>query len=128
MKAIGFFYHEVEVDGVKLTDYFRVISALECDILLGTNAISVCNFVFTKDSDKRKKNLAKEENANGGTTVHCRSIKALGNTSEINIKLNNECTKCPKKSFLHTANRDSKIAKRKKYTKQILLNKNCETQ
>lgn len=46
-KSKGFFEHEIQVDGVKLTDYIHVVSDLECDILLCVNELSGCDLPVT---------------------------------------------------------------------------------
>lgn len=60
-----------------LTDNFHVVSGLECDILIVVNELSGCDLADTTDGVKIK-DLSKEENVKGETTVHCcRHIKAF---------------------------------------------------
>lgn len=54
-KSKGFVDHEIQVDDVKLTDYFHVDSGMQCDTLLCVDAISECDLAVTKEGVKFKK-------------------------------------------------------------------------
>lgn len=82
-KSIRFFVHKIQVDGMKLTNVIHVLSYLDCDILLGINAISGCDLPVKREGVKKN---SKKENAKGETVVYCRYIKTLKNTRETSIK------------------------------------------
>lgn len=43
------FEHKIQVDGVKLTDDFRVVSDLDYDILLSVNTVSGCDLPVARE-------------------------------------------------------------------------------
>lgn len=53
-KPIGFFEHKIQVEGVKLTDEFHVVTGLDYDILLDVNSLSGCDLKVQKKVSKLK--------------------------------------------------------------------------